>query len=278
MDHSRFDSAKGLATITLPQTFRYSGCYRSIYLIATCFFIALSVVASIKGGLPVLICFLPFVLPSGLCFFLTNVVVEVNEEQIGVRTPFRHKRIRWDEIDNVTSNILGDTLILSDREKKNLVRISSAIIGINAIMELARRRLPDLWRAKYLEHFHLGSLYVYIVGGSAILMILAVIKGFLEGQTLAAWVLLILVTFGLGSLFFEIREIHLQGTEIVLKYPIHEKRVSVSDLDGATLIGVNTIRLELKNAKPLTLAGFREGGPIFFNSLLLWWQKSIIRE
>jgi len=210
---------------------------------------------------------------------LTNEKIEINDIEIKSHQLGRRKVIQWEQIDKITNK--ANDLILYNAATLTSIRLSSQIDGYPEIVDWLRRRRPDLWVVTELKAFHQTNLDLLLYSSSALCLIVVGISILVAYQNLISLFPFAFAGWILSVIFTKAQQLILQGNHIVLKYPFRERQIMASEITTIQFVRVFAIfgganygvTIVLANHEIVTISGFKEGSPIIFNTLAMWWQK-----
>jgi hypothetical protein len=240
---------------------------------------------------------LSFVLFIGMCIISLGFSfrVEVSDAGILVDAIITASRIGWNEISEIKSGSFQHGLDLKRKAGKS-VKISGAVSGYPAIVEILRQKRPDLFGMESLTH---GSSAVSFAGTktykksllmqySGILIgipllffsVFAILKGFSE-------IFFVGIFLGPYSIylifqpFFHAYEIKIEPNLLTFEMFFEQKEFPASQIEK---IWIKTVRGRYGSAfhyvmvKPLhgrviSLRGFGVGEEVLYGNLMNWWNS-----
>jgi hypothetical protein len=244
-------------------------------------------------------------LVAALALFPT---IEISSKSIRVSNFFSSNETVWDEIVKIKSNAMKRTLELTKRNKK-VVNISTQVNGYPQIVEIVRKKRPDLFgmapqaqtsesSSPYEQNsasptpamsafkgtqtfkksfFRQYGLYIVLI---PICFFAAWSVVYEPAYRIRAGIALVICLGGLVAPLFQVSAVKLESNKLTVETLFEEKILDAKDIHdikmqsvrgrrGSVTNFVNIIPLKGKN---YPLQGFTEGDEIIYGTLINWWE------
>ena len=213
--------------------------------------------------------------------------IKITDEEIIGTYDFRSHHLAWHEITTVHPNLKGQGLILSNAGEDTSIYLNPNVPGFSEIVEIIRKRRPDLWGKQDIYTFHYSFMMPVYFSSSGTALILYILTSDIY---ITYWLVpLFGIIVGLLLIGYAMTcriKLYFDGDRIVIKYIAWKRKIQAREIhsiltEKPIIVGIgkkqlfyinfkDVVALKLKNDKLIHIGNVKEDRSTFLNALKKW--------
>jgi hypothetical protein len=266
--------------LNLQKTYYYSNNTRLAYVVLAAGWLILTIASLYTKERPLLIIGMGLQAFCYTAIFAAAMLYRVQVSSYGIsvrawsRAWLKETFITWQDIQWVQLDQRGDMRLIYPQSGSLIIFFG--IQGFNKVWETLRVRRPELFTTLLTRKFHgwnsgWNSAGIFITCSILFFVGLVGLDDAIHHFSIISCFTIAFLFVGLGGLIAGTRmqlSIELDATELVIKYPLTENRISLDDITAIR----KGVGLQTRSGQLVPLGKVREGQSALYDTLLAWWR------